>query len=134
MSETESRARRTRTAPGSVRPASAGAVGRSEAICARIVLTGREDGGGAAGGRREGDGAVEQPERLGQDADDLEQDLDELGGDIDAAREGLRARQADADVLGDIGGEWHDTDDEGTGEDPLAFDDPAGLDPEHEDI
>ncbi len=73
---------------------------------------------------------MEQPERLGQDADDLEQDLDELGGDIDAAREGLRARQADADVLGDIGGDWHDTDDEATGEDPLAFDDPERAEDE----
>ena len=72
---------------------------------------------------------MEQPERLGQDPDELEQRLDELGGDIDAAREGL-ARQGEADPLGGVGGAWHDTDDEGTGEDPLAFDDPERAEDE----
>ena len=70
---------------------------------------------------------MEDQERVpGGDADRLEQRIDDLGADIDEAREGLRARQEDADVLGDVGGDWHDTDDEGTGEDPVAFDDREG--------
>ncbi len=66
------------------------------------------------------------------DADALEQRIDELGAHIDESRAGLRARQEEADIAGDVAGDWDDTDDEGTGEDPLAFDDPERLDGEEE--
>ncbi len=74
-----------------------------------------------------------EPEvRPEQGADELEARIDHLGDDIDDARRQLRARQEDADIGGDVAGDWEDTDDHTGGEDPAAFDDPE-TDEEDED-
>ena len=65
-------------------------------------------------------------------ADELEHRLDRLGGDIDDARQQLRARQDDADLGEEVAGNWEDTEDGTTGEDPAAFDDPEVAEDEEE--
>ena len=65
--------------------------------------------------------------RMEQGADELEERVAKLGDDIEDARQGLRARQEDADIGEDVAGDWEDTDDP-TGDDPTAFDDPENVD------
>ncbi len=67
-----------------------------------------------------------------QGAEDMEARLDDLGSDIDEAKQRLEARKEDADVGGDVAGDWEDTDDDTGGDDPSAFDDPE-TDDEDED-
>jgi hypothetical protein len=74
-----------------------------------------------------------EPEaRLEQGAEDMETRLDGLGGDIADAKQRLEARKEDADIGGDVAGDWEDTEDDTNGEDPAAFDDPE-TDEEDED-
>ncbi len=62
--------------------------------------------------------------RLEKGGDELEQRIDHLGDDIADARQGLKARQEDADIGSDVAGDWEDTNDDTGGDDPAAFDDP----------
>jgi TolA-binding protein len=77
--------------------------------------------------------AGQGPERqLDADADELEQRIDRLDEHIDDARQELRARQDDAEIASDVGGDWEDSDDDAGGEDPMAFDDPERMDEDEE--
>lgn len=78
-------------------------------------------------------GGTDDPDRApDQDADELEGRIDRLDEHIDESREGLRARQEDADLGEDLAGDWEDTDDDAGGEDPSAFDDPENAEADDE--
>ena len=107
LSDTDSSARRTRTAPGSVTgcsgmPASIKAAARGKAL---------------RHARRDPEQALER------DAAELEERVDRLDGQIDEAKDKLKARADEAQRLGeaeDVAGDWRATDDQAGGEDPVG--------------
>jgi hypothetical protein len=80
------------------------------------------------------DGTDDPDRALRQDADELEQRIDRLDERIQESREGLRARQEDADLGDELVGDWEDTDDDAGGEDPSAFDDPETAEDEDDPV
>src|SRR3954451_14301673 len=159
LSDTESSARRTRTAPGSVSSCCPGseccsAMPRAQSRPRRRRPPGRTGLRHPVQrpGQRESRPETAAPHRrhsmeqqrttdpeneLAHTGDELEERIDRLDERIDESKKEASARsQENDDPFEEVAGDWEDTDDDAGGEDPEGFDDPqddddaGGEDPE----